>query len=168
MKKNNASTTELFQYMMLLLGMVNLLVLSAMSGILGAGYLGVSLAVLVFVMSFHSFWLSSMVARYIRGRNVRGQYKSSLKFFRGALLYAIVTGGILCVAFMVGSNLLGGFFLRDNHIGLCLIPTAAILLVYGVSEVMSGYLRGMNVYAPVKIFYLVRQMTCFVGSVADS
>lgn len=166
MKKNNASTTELFQYMMLLLGMVNLLVLSAMSGILGAGYLGVSLAVLVFLMSFHSFWLSSMVARYIRGRNVRGQYKSSLKFFRGALLYAIVTGGILCVAFMVGSNLLGGFFLRDNHIGLCLIPTAAILLVYGVSEVMSGYLRGMNVYAPVKIFYLVRQVTCFVGSVA--
>lgn len=104
MRKNSASATELFQYKMLFLGMVNLLALSVMSGLEGAGYLGISLAVLVFLVSFHSLWLSSMVARYIRGRNARGQYKSSLKFFRGALLYALVTGAAFCAFLILGSN----------------------------------------------------------------
>lgn len=166
MRKNSASATELFQYKMLLLGMVNLLVLSVMSGIQGAGYLGISLVILVFLISFHSLWLSGMVARYIRGRNARGQYKSSLKFFRGALFYALVTGAFLCAFLVLGSNRLGSFLIRDVHIGLCLIPVAAILFVYGLSEAVSGYLRGMNCYGPVKIFYLVRQLTCFICSVA--
>lgn len=166
MRKNNASATELFQYKMLLLGMVNLLVLSIMAGIQGGGYLGISLVLLVFLVSFHSLWLSNMVTRYIRGRNARGQHKSSLKFFRGALFYALVTGTLFCVFLVLGRNQLGSFFIRDVHIGLCLIPVAAIFLVYGVSEVVNGYLRGMNCYGPVKIFYLVRQVTSFVCSVA--
>ena len=166
MKKNSASATELFQYKMLLLGMVNLLVLSVMSGVLGAGYLGISLVVLVFMISFHSFWLSNMVARYIRGRNARGQYKSSLKFFRGALLYAFLTGAAFCALLILGSNFIGSRFIRDIHIGLCLIPTAVLFLVYGLSEAVSGYLQGMNFHALVKIFYLVRQIAAFAGSIA--
>lgn len=157
---------ELFKYKMLLLGMINNLVLSAMSGILGAGYLGISLAVFVLFISFHSIWLSAMVARYIRGRNARGQYRSSLKFFRGALLYVVVTGAVLCAFFVILSNQLGSFLIRDIHIGICLIPLAAMLLIDGLSSVVSGYLQGMNFYVPVKIFYLVRQVTCFAGSIA--
>lgn len=166
MKKVGASAIELFKYKMLLLGMANILVLSALSGVLGAGYLGVSLAILVLFMSFHSLWLSAMVARYIRGRNARGQYRSSLKFFRGALFYVLVTGAAVCALFVICSNQLGSFLIRDIHIGICLVPIAAMFLVYGLSEVMSGYLQGMNFYMPVKIFYLVRQLMSFVGSIA--
>ena len=166
MKKNSASATELFQYKMLLLGMMNLLVLSVMSGVLGTGYLGISLAALVFLVSFHSLWLSPIVARYIRGRNARGQYKSSLKFFRGALLYALVTGAVFCLLLILGANRLGGYFIRDIHIGLCLIPIAVIFFVYGLSETVSGYLSGMNYHTLVRIFYLVRQVAVFVGSIA--
>lgn len=166
MKKNSASAIELFEYKMLLLGMANLLIVSIMAGIQGAGYLGITLAVLVFLVSFHSLWLSAMVARYIRGRNARGQYKSSLKFFRGALAYAVVTGTAVCVFLIIAGNSLGIFLVCDIHIGLCFIPAAVIFLVHGVSEVISGYLRGMNFNGLVKIFYLVRQVTGLVGSIA--
>lgn len=166
MKKNSASSIELFQNKMLLLGMVNLLAISMMTGIQGSGYLGISLAVLVFLISFFCLWLSSMVMRYIRGRNARGQYKSSLKFFRGALAYALVTGAALCAFFVIGANRLGAFFVRDIHIGLCFIPVAAIFFVYILSEVVSGYLQGMNFHGLVKIVYFVRQVTGFAGSIA--
>lgn len=165
MGKNNASATELFQYKMLILGMVNILVLSAMTGIQGAGYLGISLAALTFLISFHSLWLSSMVARYIRGRNARGQYKSSLKFFRGAFSYALVTGIVFCALLIAANNMLGRFLIRDFYIGFCLIPVALLFFVYSLSEVVSGYLRGMNCYFPVKVFYLVRQAAGFAGSI---
>ena len=168
MRKVSASAMELFKYKMLLLSMINILVLSAMSGILGAGYLGISLAIFVLFISFHSIWLSAMVARYIRGRNARGQYRSSLKFFRGALLYAVMTGAVLCAIFVIFSNQLGSFLIRDIHIGICLIPLAAMFLIEGLSSVVSGYLQGMNFYVPVRIFYLVRQVTCFAGSIAGA
>lgn len=166
MKKVSVLAMDLFKYKMLLLGMVNVLVLTVLSGILGAGYLGISLSIFVFLISFHSLWLSTMVTRYIRGRNARGQYKSSLKFFRGALLYVLVTGAVICAVFVIFSNQLGNLLIRDIHIGICLIPIAAMLPVYGLSEVISGYLQGMNFYMPVKIFYLVRQVAGFIGSVA--
>lgn len=166
MKKISASAMESFKYKMLLLGMVNVLVVSAMSGILGAGYLGISLAMLVLFLSLHSLWLSGMVTRYIKGRNARGQYKSSLKFFRGALLYVLSTGAVVCAAFLLFNRQIGSFFIRDIHISICLIPIAGMFFVYGLSEVVSGYLSGMNFYLPVKIFYLVRQITGFVGSIA--
>ena len=166
MKKAGVSAIEIFKYKMLLLGMINILVLSLMSGILGAGYLGISFAILIIFISFHSLWLSSMVTRYIRGRNARGQYRSSLKFFRGALLYVLVTGTAFCAVFVVFSNQLGSFLVRDIHIGICLLPIAVIILIDGLSEVVCGYLQGMNFYMPVKIFYLVRQVTCFAGSIA--
>lgn len=166
MKKVGASAIELFKYKMLLLGMVNVLTLSAMSGILGAGYLGISLAVLILLISLHSLWLSAMVARYIRGRNARGQYKSSLKFFRGALLYVFVTGIAGSAVLVLAGNQLGNYLIRDIHIGICMVPVAAMLFVYGLSEAVSGYLQGMNYYVPVKIFYLVRQLVGFAGSIA--
>lgn len=166
MKKISASAMELFKYKMLLLGMVNILVVSAMTGILGAGYLGISLAILLMFLSLHSLWLSGMVAKYVKGRNARGQYKSSLKFFRGALFYVLAAGGLLCAIFLLFHSQIGSFFIRDIHISICLIPVAVMFLIYGLSEVISGYLQGMNFHLPVKIFYLVRQITGFVGSVA--
>ena len=54
MKKAGVSAIEIFKYKMLLLGMINILVLSLMSGILGAGYLGISFAILIIFISFHS------------------------------------------------------------------------------------------------------------------
>ena len=146
--------------------MINILVISALSGIQGAGYLGISLMILTLLVSFHSIWVSDMVARYIRGRNARNQYKSSLKFFRGALFYILITGALLGVALVLCSDLLGSFLIRDIHIGICFMITAALFLLYGISEVFSGYLRGMGFYMPVKLFYLVRQAASFVGSIA--
>lgn len=166
MKKVSSVGIELFQYKMLIVGMVNILVLSTMLGIQGAGYLGVSLALLVFLISFHSLHLSAMVAKYVRGRNARGQYQSSRNFFRGALLYAVITGVLLCVIMILLSSRIGNFLLRDIHIGICLIVVMLILFVQGISEVLSGYLQGMQFYMPVKLFYLVRQITSFAGSIA--
>lgn len=166
MKKMSASAIEAFRYKMLLLEMVNILVLTVMLGIQGAGYLGISLAILTLFVSFHSLWLSPMVAKYIRGRNARGQYKNSLQFFKGALLYVVSTGVIFCGGFVIFSNRLGSFFIRDIHIAICLILIGVMIFMFALSEVVSGYLQGMGIYVPVKVFYLVQQVVCFVGSIA--
>lgn len=166
MKKMNSSAIELFQYKMLVVGMINILVLSAMLGIQGAGYLGISLAVLTFLVSFHSLWLSALTARYVRGRNARNQQKSSRKFLRGVLIYVISTGTVFGVLLILGSDWIGGFLFRDIHINICIMVIAAILLVHGVSEAVNGYLQGMGFYMPVKLFLLVKQAVIFAGSIA--
>lgn len=166
MKKKNASATDVLKYKMLLIGMINILVLSALLGIQGAGYLGISLMILAFPVSLHSIWVSDMVARYIRGRNARNQYRSSLKFFRGALLYMLITGAMFSAVLVLCGDLLGSFLIRDIHIGICLMIIAVLLPAYGFSEVFNGYLRGMGFYIPVKLFYPVRTAASFAGSIA--
>lgn len=166
MKKMNSSAIELFKNKMLLVGMVNILVLSAMLGIQGAGYLGISLAVLVLLISFHSLWLSSLTARYVRGRNARNQQRSSRRFLKGVLLYVLSTGIVLGALLILASEQLSGFLFRDIHINICIMVVAVILLVHGVSEAVSGYLQGMGFYTPVKLFMFVKQAVIFAGSIA--
>ena len=166
MKKMSSSAIDLFKYKMLLVGMINILVLSAVLGIQGAGYLGISLALLTFLISFHSLWLSALVAKYVRGRNARNQQKSGRNFLKGALIYVLATGTMICAVFIFASEWLGSFLIRDIHINICIMVIAVILLVHGVSEAVSGYLQGMGFAVPVKIFLLVRQAAVFAGSVA--
>lgn len=166
MKKMNSSAIDLFKYKMAIVGMVNILVLSAVLGIQGAGYLGISLALLTFLISFHSCWLSALAARYVRGRNTRNQHKSSRKFLKGVLIYVFSTGAAFCALFILASEGLGSFLIRDIHINICMMVIAVILLVHGICEAVSGYLQGMGFYMPVKIFLLVKQAAVFAGSIA--
>lgn len=166
MKKMSSSVIGLFKYKMLLIGMVNILVLSGMLGIQGAGYFGITLAVAALFISFHSLWLSSVVARYVRGRNARNQYRSSRMFLRGALLYVIITGAVFSAVFILFSDRIGSFLVRDIHISICFMAIAGLLPVCGISEAVSGYLQGMGFHTPVKIFLLARQITAFAGSIA--
>ena len=138
MKKLSSSAIDLFKYKMLIVGMINILILSAMLGIQGAGYLGISLAILVFLVSFHSLWLSAMVKKYVRGRNARNQYKSSRRFLEGALLYVISTSAVLCAVFILFSNQLGSFLIRVIHISICLMAIVVFLPVLGIPEAISG------------------------------
>lgn len=161
----NFALIDMFGYKMLMLGMANVLVLSAMLGIQGAGYLGISLAFLALGLSIHSAWLSGAVAKYVRRRKVRNQYKSSESFLKGALLYAVATGAIWCALLLCFGSFLGRILVRDNHIGICIMAIAPILLLYAVSEAISGYLKGLGVFRPVKIFLLVRQVAIFAGSI---
>ena len=163
MKKMNSSAIDLFKNKMLLIGMANILVLSAMLGIQGAGYLGISLAVLVLLISFHSLWLSSLTARYVNARN---QQRSSKRFLKGVLIYVLSTGAVLCALLILASEQLSGFLFRDIYINICIMVVAVILLVHGVSEAVSGYLQGMGFYMPVKLFLFVKQAVIFAGSIA--
>lgn len=162
----NSAAIDIFQYEMTMVGMINLLIVSAMLKIQGAGYLGISLAFLTVCLSFHAIWLSATVTRYVRGRNARGQYKSSEKFLKGALLYSLVTGAIWCVFLGFLGNRLGSILVRDVHIGICLMAAGPILLINAVSESIGGYLKGMGIFRPVRIFLLVRQIAVFAASIA--
>lgn len=164
MKKTNSSAIDLLKYKMQLVYIVNILVLSGILGLQGAGYLGISLAALIFFAAFHSFWIFAVVAKYVRGRNVRGQHRSSQKFFMGALAYALLTGVAFCAGLMPFSEKLGVFLFRDNQISICLMLVSALLFLQGVSEAIGGYLQGMGFYQPVKLFYLVRQAAVFIAS----
>lgn len=166
MKKISSSSIGLLKYKMALVGMINILTVCAMSDILSAGYLGISLAALAFLISVHSLWLSAVVTKYVRGRNVRNQYRSSQKFLKGALFYVLSTGAVLCGMIILCSERLGNFLVRDIHISICFMVVAVCLPIYGLSEAISGYLQGMGFYTPVKLFYLVRQLTVFTGSIA--
>ncbi len=165
MRKPGVSPIEVFKYKMLIVGMVNILAVSFMLGIQGAGYLGISLAFLSIGISLHSLWLSSVVTKYVRGRIARGQYRNSGKFLKGALLYAILTGLIWCILFIVFGNWMGNFLVRDVHIGICLMLAAPILTVYAISEALGGYFRGIGMAQPVKISMIVRQAVFFICSI---
>ncbi len=165
MKRTGSGAIEILRYRLLIIGMVNILLLSHIMGVQGVGYLGISLAFLTFGLSFHALWLSGFVTRFVKGRNARNQFKSSEKFFRGALLYALITGLILGLVFAFCRNIFSSYFIRDIHLGICLFPAALILIFYALSEAIGGYLKGMGIARPVKIYMIVRQLVVLGASI---
>lgn len=165
MKKKGSVAIENLKYKMLMVSMVNILVVSSMLGIQGAGYFGISLALLVVCTSLHSAWLSALVSKYVRGRNVRSQYRSSEKILRGALIYALLSGIIWTTLLILFGNKLGEILVKDVHIGFCFMLIGPVLLTYGLEEALSGYFRGAGMYQPVIISMCIRQASFFAGSI---
>ena len=124
MKKMSSSAIDLLKYKMMIVGMVNILVLSSMLGIQGAGYLGISLALFAVLVSFHSLWLSSTVTKYVRGRNARNQYRNSRQFIKGALIYVIITSIVICAVLVLFSDQIGKFHILYFCLGVKTIPAA--------------------------------------------
>jgi len=162
MKKTGSAAIEVFKYRLLILSIVYVIVVSAMLGSQGAGYLGITLAFLSVCISLHSAWLSSVVAKYVRSRNVRNQYKNGEKFLQGALVYVLLTGAVWGALLLIFGDKLGNVLIRDVHIGFCMKLIAPVMILYAITESIVGYFKGTGMLQPVKISLLMREAVFFV------
>lgn len=137
--------------------------LGSVLGAVGLGYYGYASNLYAILLLISSYSIPMAVSKMVSERLALGQYKGAQKVFRGALLYAIVVGGITAlIAFF-----LGGYLLPANQQNALpalrvLGPTIFFSAILGV---FRGYFQAHQTMTPTSISQIAEQLINAVVSV---
>ena len=163
-RQTNTIGIDKLKYYLIILGMINVLTITYSLGTYGAGYFMLTLFLVGSVLALVSIWISDFIAKYVKGRAARKQYINAKHFYKGALISVGIPAFVLTVLILVFGNMIGKFLFKDTFIGVCIIVAAPIIFLWTISEIISGYYRGMGMVKTAKIFMLVRQVSIFFFS----
>lgn len=134
-------------------------------GTLGLGYYGYASNLYTILLLISSFSIPTALSKIISERLAKGEYRNSWKIFKGALLYAVIVGGVAAlIAFFGGSILLPA----NQHNAIpalrVLAPTIFLSAILGV---LRGYFQAYKNMTPTSVSQVIEQIfNAFVSIIA--
>ena len=132
-------------------------------GGVGLGYYGFASNLYSILLLISSYSIPMAVSKIVSEKLALKQYKSANKFFRGALLYAFIVGGITALICWFG----GRFLLPANQQNALpalrvLAPTVFLSAILGV---LRGYFQAHRTMTPTSVSQILEQIMNAVVSV---
>lgn len=142
-----------------ILGFAIAIMLVRLIGDLGMAYFAAALEVYILLQMLFIAGIPDCMARLIRSRMAKGQYKNAGKVTGAAFFYCLVIG-------ISGSVFL--LLAADSLMRLCKLPEAALTLkilaaaffLQALCALLQGYFQGMGTAMPSMIFGIIRQIFC--------
>lgn len=137
--------------------------LRSVLGTTGIGYYGFASDVYVILLLISAYSIPMAIAKVVSDRLALKQYRSAHTIFKGALLYAVIMGGVAALIAIFG----GRFLLAQNQQNALLSlqilgPTIFLSAILGV---LRGYFQAYNNMIPTAISQVLEQVANAVVSI---
>ena len=167
MKKSNlvknASILMVASIVSRIIGLLYRRPLAAAIGSVGMGYYGFASGLYSILLLISSYSIPMAISKIVAEKNARREYKSAHKTFRGALLYAVIVGGVTALICWFG----GRFLLPANQQNAlpalrALAPTIFLSAILGVYR---GYFQAHRTMTPTSVSQILEQIMNAIVSV---
>ena len=129
----------------------------------GIGYFSMANELYIVIGSFFSYGLSKAVATLVRYRIRREMFKSADKVMKGAVILALVLGGILSVIFFWGAYGFVESMVQVPLSGLALSLMAPAIVFNILTSVYRGYFQGNGSKIPTMHSQILETVFMLVG-----
>ncbi|HIS81150.1 MAG TPA: polysaccharide biosynthesis protein [Candidatus Scatomonas merdavium] len=159
----NASILMVASIISRIIGLIYRRPLGAVLGTVGLGYYGYASNLYSILLLISSYSIPMAVSKVVSERLALRQYKNARKVFRGALMYAVLVGGVTAlIAFFGGSVLLPANQQNAVPALQVLAPTIFLSAILGV---FRGYFQAHHTMTPTSISQVAEQIVNAVVSV---
>ncbi len=148
-----------------IIGFVYRIPLQNTIGDAGMGYYSAAFQIYSIMLIISSYSLPVAVSKLVAARAAKGQYRNARRFFHGALLFAVLTGGATCFVVMFGADQLAGNIMSMPKSAIALRMLGPTLLIVAIMGVIRGYFQGLGTMVPTAFSQLVEQIVNAVISV---
>lgn len=148
-----------------LIGLLYRIPLQKKIGDSGMGYYSAAFQIYSIMLIISSYSLPTAVSKLVAARVAKGQYKNARKIFRGAMLFASITGGAACLIVLFGADTLASNIMNLPKSAIALRILAPTLLIVAVMGVIRGYFQGLGTMLPTAVSQLFEQIINAVISV---
>jgi len=148
-----------------LIGLCYRMPLQRTIGDAGMGYYSAAFQIYSIMLIISSYSLPTAVSKLVAARIAKGQYKNARKIYRGALLFATISGGITCLIVLFGADWLAGSLMSLPNSAIALRVLAPTLLIVALMGVIRGYFQGNGTMTPTAISQLIEQIINAIVSV---
>lgn len=147
-----------------IIGFIYRIPMANMMGNTGNGLYSVAFGVYNIALTLSSYSMPLAVSKLMSERLAKKEYKNSHKLFVRALLFALITGALACLALYFGAVLFAHLYKRE---GLerplrVLAPTTFIVAILGTCR---GFFQGHRNMAPTAISQVLEQIVNAIVSV---
>lgn len=148
-----------------LIGLIYRIPLQRTIGDAGMGYYSAAFQIYSIMLIISSYSLPTAVSKLVAARIAKGQYKNARKIYKGALIFALISGGTCGLIVLFGANSLAGNLMRLPKSSIALRMLAPTLLIVALMGVIRGYFQGLGTMVPTAISQLVEQIVNAIVSV---
>lgn len=148
-----------------IIGLLYRIPLQRTIGDAGMGYYSAAFQIYSIMLIISSYSLPASVSKLVSARCARGQYRNARKIYRGAMLFALISGGLTGLFVLFGADYLAGTAMSLPKSAIALRALAPTLLIVAFMGVMRGYFQGYGTMMPTAISQLVEQIVNAVVSV---
>ena len=130
--------------------------LSNIIGSLGMGYTSLAQNAYMILLMIASFSIPQAVSKLISERIALKDYRNAHKFFKGAMIYAMVIGGVVGLFCLFGAGLISPQNQKDAIPALQIL--APTIFLSGILGVFRGYFQAYRNMMPTSISQIIEQV----------
>ena len=130
--------------------------LSNIIGSLGMGYTSLAQNAYMILLMIASFSIPQAVSKLISERIALKDYRNAHKFFKGAMIYAMVIGGVVGLFCLFGAGLIIPQNQKDAIPALQIL--APTIFLSGILGVFRGYFQAYRNMMPTSISQIIEQV----------
>ncbi len=148
-----------------IIGMLYRIPLTGIIGDEGNGIYSVAYEIYAILLLISSYSLPLAVSKLMSALVAKGEKKNAQKYFRCAMIFAIIVGGIVALFTYVFAGELAGNLMKSPMSTISLKVLAPAIFVVAVMGVLRGYFQGMGSMVPTAISQVVEQIINAIVSV---
>ena len=147
------------------IGLLYRIPLKSIIGDIGNDYYGTAMEIYSILLLISSYSLPLAVSKLVSTRMAKGQRKNAYRIFKGALLFAFISGTLAGLIVYFGADIITTYVVKTPLSVFALKVLAPTLLVVAVLGVVRGFFQGLGTMMPSAISQLIEQIFNAVISV---
>ena len=148
-----------------IVGLIYRIPLTAIIGKTGNDYYGTAYSIYNIILIMSSFSLPLAVSKLVASRMGNGRAKDAFRVFKGALGFAIVSGGLGALLLYFGADYFTGTLLKTPLSAIALKVLAPTVFVVALLGVFRGFFQGLNTMMPSAFSQVAEQILNAIVSV---
>lgn len=146
------------------IGLVRRIPLTNIIGDVGNGYYANAYEIYSIILLLSSYSLPVAISRLVAARTEKGQSKNTQKLFHGALLFAVISGGLSCILVLIFADFLATTVMGEPKSAMALRVLAPTLFIFAVMGAFRGYFQGKGTMVVTAISQIIEQIILVVTS----
>ncbi len=131
----------------------------------GNGYYAAAYQIYNIMLLISSYSLPLAISKVVSARYSRDEYVNSKRVFHGGLIFAFISGSIVCLAVFFGAEFFAGTLMSEPRSAIALRIFAPTLLIVAIMGVLRGYFQGMGTMIPTAVSQIIEQIVNAVVSI---
>ncbi len=131
----------------------------------GNGYYAAAYQIYNIMLLISSYSLPLAISKIVSARYSKQEYRNSNRVFHGGLIFAFISGGIVCLLVYFGADFFAGRLMSEPMSAIALRIFAPTLLIVALMGVVRGYFQGMGTMVPTAVSQIIEQIVNAIVSI---
>ena len=134
----------------------------------GQGIYGCAFSIYNIALLLTSYSLPLAVSKLVSARIAKGEHKNAQRIFKGALMFALLSGAMVGILVFCFSDFIAGTIMSMKLSSYALRVLAPCLFVVAIMGVIRGYFQGLGTMIPTAVSQIVEQIVNAIVSIVGA